>query len=63
MPKACDYKRNGTGLTKSHGTQARDVGVGRIGLYKRPKTGKPTAYSRKAPNYHANTDTVPGSDT
>jgi hypothetical protein len=45
------------------GSKGRDVGTGNIGLYKRPKKKKQMDYTRKAPNYHANTDTDVGSET
>ena len=47
---------------EDYGSSPRKMsGMGTIGLYKRPKKKKPMAYSRQAPNYHANTDTAPGS--
>lgn len=46
---------------EDYGSPARNVGTGKQGLYKRPKKKKTHEYSRKAPNYHANTDTTPGS--
>ena len=48
---------------EDYGSKGRDVGTGQMGLYKRPKKKKNMDYTRKAPNYQANTDVTPGSDT
>lgn len=54
MPEHCK--------TKDYGSPPRKMeGMENIGLYKRPKKKREYEYSRKAPNYHANTDTTPGS--
>jgi len=48
---------------EDYGSPARKMeGMGKMGLYKRAKKKKAYQYSRKAPNYHANTETTPGSD-
>lgn len=56
MPDVCPKKG------KDYGSAPRKMsGMGTMGLYKRPKKKKVYEYTRKAPNYHANTDVTPGS--
>lgn len=45
---------------KDYGSAPRK-GLGTIGLYRKPKKRKVAQYTRRAPNYHANTETAPGS--
>jgi len=49
---------------EDYGSPARNVGMGKMGLYKRKKRKKhPQPYERRAPNYHANTETNVGEDS
>ena len=56
MPTKCASDR------KQYNSPPRKMaGMGSLGLYKRPKKKREYEYTRQAPNYQANTDTMPGS--
>jgi len=47
---------------EDYGSPPRKMqGMRKMGLYKKPKKKPEWKYTRHAPNYHANTDTNPGS--